>query len=163
MVNNNQYGWWGIKWAWWIGAPLKRWKNFKDFFFFSKTPALPHYDFVCFNANGARRGSSPPFSSGGTTFQAIVSSLLKEVKSKPTPSHFLKRFENIPTIFLLPMTLHLKALAFLEWGLLGQFSGLWPSPMFMEFCILKSWKVLIKGDKTHYAHARSFYSFLFKN
>jgi hypothetical protein len=54
------------------------------------------------------------------------------------------------------------ALKLVDQGLIGQFTGLWPSPRAMMIWIQKSWKPLIKGQLIHFFYDQGFYAFLFK-
>lgn len=50
------------------------------------------------------------------------------IKNRASISKFVKRMEEIPEISLPPALPRKAALSLAERGLVGQFTGLWPSP-----------------------------------
>lgn len=69
--------------------------------------------------------------------------------------------ENIPEISLPPETPIQVALSLAERALVGQFTGLWPSPKTTETWVNKNWAPLIKRSITSYFLGRGFFLFEF--
>ena len=65
----------------------------------------------------------------GTTkaFASLISAM-GLAKYRPSITKFVKRLEDIPEISLPPTLPRRAALALAKGGLVGQFTGLWPSP-----------------------------------
>jgi hypothetical protein len=94
-----------------------------------------------------------------TAFSSFITSLPKP--SKHPSSHFVKKLDEISTIPIQDNSINL-VLCFVENGLIGQFTGIWPSPRAMATWIDKNWTPLIKGHLSHSFCARVFFAFLFE-
>ena len=78
-------------------------------------------------------------------FQSIVAGLPPvPVPAAPT-SKFVKRSE-VPEVKLCSVASKRKAVALSEKGLIGLFTGLWPSPRSVEIWLNKNWRTLIQGE-----------------
>ena len=95
-------------------------------------------------------------------FQALAPSVPNPPVTKPPTSNFVKRVA-VPKVQIMSTASRMKALALRERGLIGQFSGIWPSPKSMEIWISKNWMPFITGGLQHYFCGKGFYTFLFEN
>lgn len=78
-------------------------------------------------------------------------------KKAPEPSKFVKRLEDIPAISLPPETPMQVALSLSERALVGQFTGLWPSPKSTESWVSRNWAPLIRESVTSYFLGRGYF------
>ena len=69
-----------------------------------------------------------------TTFKALVQAVVPQAASH-TPSKFVKKMDEIPSLELSPLDPCQKALLLSEQALIGKFTGLWPSPKAVEIWI----------------------------
>ena len=98
-----------------------------------------------FRMRSAGGGSPPPLSpSDEAAFARLVSASGKKADSAPPPK-FVKKLDAIPVIALPPeKTIHL-AVSLAERALIGQFTGLWPSPKSTETWVQNNWRPLISN------------------
>jgi len=110
-------------------------------------------------------GSSPPPSphspsADEVSFARLIQATRKKVGSAPPPK-FVKKLDAIPEIELpSEHTIHL-AVAFAEKALIGQFTGLWPSPRTTKSWVQHNWQPLIEQKVTSVALGRGFFLFDF--
>ena len=71
--------------------------------------------------------------------------------------------DSIPTVALPEEDTCKAALNLAERGLIGQFTGLWPSPKSVEDWSQRNWKPLIKDDVKSYFVGKGFFVFVFEN
>ena len=87
--------------------------------------------------------------------------------SKRQPSanqqKFIKRMDSIPSVALPEAETCKAALNLTEKGLIGQFTGLWPSPKSVEEWTQRNWKLLIKEGIKSYFVGKGFFIFVFEN
>jgi len=107
-----------------------------------------------------KRGLPPP-DPNVANFQASIASL-GNYAHKSLPTIFVKKMELIPEFKLLVATSRHMALALADRGLIGQFTGIWPSPKSMDLWMKKNWAAMIKGKLTYSFCGRGFYAFLFE-
>jgi hypothetical protein len=69
--------------------------------------------------------------------------------------------DDIPVISLPPETPIQVALSLADWALIGQFTGLWPSPKSTESWVNRNWASLIKERVTSYFLGRGYFLFEF--
>lgn len=100
--------------------------------------------------------AGPP--SSAEAFSQLLAGLPQKKKSEA--AKFVKRLKDIPKISLLPETPIQVALSLAERALIGQCTGLWPSPKTTETWVNKNWAPLIKRSVTSYFLGRG--SFLFE-
>lgn len=100
--------------------------------------------------------AGPP--SSAEAFSQLLAGLPQKKKSEA--AKFVKRLKDIPKISLLPETPIQVALSLAERALIGQCTGLWPSPKTTETWVNKNWAPLIKSSVTSYFLGRG--SFLFE-
>ena len=92
-------------------------------------------------------------------FKALVRS---GPKAKPSlSSKFVKKMEEIPSLELSPEEPCDLALLLAEKGLIGKFTGLWPSPKSVEAWMEDRWKPLMHGIVSLHAVGRGFFAFSF--
>jgi len=75
-------------------------------------------------------GLTPP-PSGTENNEEIFASLYSEAtdtRTRPSVSKFIKKLDEIPEVNLPPSLPRKSAITLAERGLVGQFTGLWPSP-----------------------------------
>jgi hypothetical protein len=76
---------------------------------------------------------------------------------------FVKKLDSIPSVALPAEETCRSALNLVERGLIGQFTGLWPSPKAVDAWVQRNWSPLVKeGIKIHLV-GRGFYAFVFDN
>lgn len=105
--------------------------------------------------------SSPPSSmiSSAEAFNRLLEGLPKKKNVEAAKS--VKKLDDIPEISLPPETLIQVALSLSEQALIGQFTGLWPSPKTTESWVKRNWSPLIKENVTSYFLGRGFFLFEF--
>jgi hypothetical protein len=84
----------------------------------------------------------PPPPSAADAFNLLLASLPK--KKKCEAAKFVKKLDDIPEISLPPEGPIQVALSLADRALVGQFTGLWPSPKSTENWVVKNWAPLIK-------------------
>lgn len=103
--------------------------------------------------------SSPLPLSPSKAFNRLLVGLPK--KKTPEPSKFVKKLDDIPAISLPPETPMQVALSLSERALIGQFTGLWPSPKTTESWVSRNWMPLIRENVTSYFLGRGYFLFEF--
>jgi hypothetical protein len=101
----------------------------------------------------------PPPPSAEDAFKSLLASLPK--KKKTEAAKFVKKLDDIPEISLPPEGPIQVALSLVDRALVGQFTGLWPSPKTTENWVVKNWTPLIKNSVTSYFLGRGFFLFEF--
>lgn len=76
---------------------------------------------------------------------------------------FVKRLTNIPTIALPSEDPCRSALNLAERGLIGQFTGLWPSPKTIESWVQRNWRPLVQDGISSHLVGKGFFVFVFTN
>jgi hypothetical protein len=79
-----------------------------------------------------------------------------------TQQKFVKKMDSIPSVALPEEEICKAALNLAERGLIGQFTGLWPSPKLVEEWIQRNWKPLIKEGVKSFFVGKSFFVFVFE-
>ena len=105
-------------------------------------------------------GSSPP--SEIATFRSLVAASGKR-KPSQLQQFFFKKLANIPSMDLPTEQPCRITLNIADQGLIGQFTGLWPSPKTIEGWIQRNWKPLISEGIRSNLIGNGFYVFLFEN
>lgn len=100
----------------------------------------------------------PPLSEA-EAFIKLLDSLPK--KKATEAAKFVKRLDDIPEISLPPERPIQVTLPLAECALVGQFTGLWPSPKATESCVARNWTPLIKSRVTLYFLGKGFFLFEF--
>jgi hypothetical protein len=112
---------------------------------------------------GSPRASSPPHPPpplpNDVAFSVLINSLPK--KKKKECSKFVKRLEEMSEVSLPPDIPIQIALSMSEHVLVGQFTGLWPSPKATETWGIKNWKPLIKQNLTSHFLGKDYFLFEF--
>lgn len=91
----------------------------------------------------------------------MVTMYARRSKAQPTP--FVKRIEEILEPKLPPSSTRHKYLTLANQGLVGKFTGIWPSPKIVATWVQKYWKPYIKGQLHQFFCGRGFYAFLFES
>eukprot|EP00253_Pinus_taeda_P011388 PITA_11388 len=99
--------------------------------------------------------------SAAEAFSRLLADSLQKKKSEA--SKFVKRLDDILEISLPPETPIQVALSLAERALVGQFTGLWPSPKTTKSWVNRNWAPLIKGSVTSYFLGRGFFLFEFSS
>ena len=127
------------------------------------TPARPSS--ACSGPDPAmddRRAPDPPPPLEVSAFRAMIA-----VAPKRPPSmyqqKFVKKMASIPSVALPEEDTCKAALNLDERGLIGQFTGLWPSPKSVEDWTQRNWKPLIKEGVKSYFVGKGFFVFVFEN
>jgi len=106
-------------------------------------------------------GEPPPApSEEEKAFLRLIKGMGKRKDALPPPK-FVKRLESVPEIALPEEKSMRVAVSLAERGLIGQFSGLWPSPKTTEKWVQNSWRPLIKNGVTSYPVGKGFFLFEF--
>ena len=93
-------------------------------------------------------------------FRSLVAAAEKRPPSA-SQQKFVKKLDNIPTVSLPVEDACRSALNLAERGLIGQFTGLWPSPKAVEDWDRRNWTPLVKeGIKSHFV-GKGFFVFVF--
>jgi len=95
----------------------------------------------------------------------IFASLISEnatSRIKPSASKFVKKLADIPEIPLPPSLPRKAAISLAERGLVGQFTGLWPSPRVVQKWLERNWNANIQGKIAIRFCRRGYYTFLFE-
>ena len=81
--------------------------------------------------------------------QLLAFKALVQVVDPPTasqaPSKFVKKIDEIPSLELSPSDPCQKALILSEKSIIGNFTGLWPSPKAVELWIVEHWNHILQG------------------
>jgi len=75
---------------------------------------------------------------------------------------FVKRLEDILEISLPPALPRKAELSLAERGLVGQFTGLWPSPKTIQKWVERNWSATINGKISIRFCGRGYYTFHFE-
>ena len=101
----------------------------------------------------------PPPTSAAEAFDRLLAGLPK--KKNVEAAKFVKKMDEIPEISLPAETPIQVALSLSERALIGQFTGLWPSPKTTESWVNRKWAPLIKESVTSYFLGRGYFLFEF--
>ena len=113
--------------------------------------------------HGSPRASSPlhppPPLPNNVAFSSLIKSFPK--KKKAECSKFVKSVEEMSEVSL-PLDIPIQvALSMSERVLVGQFTGLWPSPKATKTWVIKNWKPLMKQNVTSHFLGRGYFLFEF--
>jgi len=95
------------------------------------------------------------------SFASLISTMGPR-KNRPSVTKFFKRLEDIPEISLRPALPCRATLSLAECGLVGQFTGLWPSPKTMQKWVEMNWMASIDGKISIRFCGRCYYTFHFE-
>lgn len=95
-------------------------------------------------------------------FKSLVASGPKRPPSA-TMQKFVKKMDTIPSVALPEEETCKAALNLAEKGLIGQFTGLWPSPKTVEEWTQRNWKPLIKEGVKSYFVGKGYFVFVFES
>ena len=94
-------------------------------------------------------------------FQSIVASQPAVQPAAASSSHFVKRVD-VPEVKLSSAASKRKAITLLEKGLIGLFTGLWPSHRSVEVWLNKNWRTLIQGEVQQIFCGKGYFTFIFE-
>ena len=94
-------------------------------------------------------------------FQSIVASQPIVQPAAASSSRFVKRVD-VPEVKLSSTASKRKAVTLSEKGLIGLFTGLWPSPRSMEVWLNKNWRTLIQGEVQQIFCGKGYFTFIFE-
>lgn len=109
-------------------------------------------------------GSEAPLSSPPEVeaFRKLIAAAGKRTISR-SQQKFVKKLDNIPMVELPVEETCKSVLNLVERGLIGQFTGLWPSPKAIEEWVKRNWIPLVsEGIKSHFV-GKGFFLFVFDN
>eukprot|EP00253_Pinus_taeda_P017979 PITA_17979 len=95
-------------------------------------------------------------------FKAMIDSNSKHLPSD-RQQKFVKKMDSIPSVALPEEETCKVALNLAERGLIGQFTGLWPSPKSVEEWTQRNWTSLIKEGIKSYFVGKGFFVFVFES
>jgi len=114
-----------------VGAqPASRWPSF----------AIPCWPFILWMA-----GLAPP-PPGSENHEEIFTSLFSDSaisRTRPTVTKFIKKLDEITEVNLPPSLPRKSAIILAERGLVGQFTGLWPSLRSVQKWVERNWSAMI--------------------
>jgi hypothetical protein len=108
------------------------------------------------------RGSPTPLPSEIDAFKKLFVACNKQPASDSLQK-FVKKLDNIPSIDLPIEETCRSALNLAERELIGQFTGLWPSPKAINAWVQRNWSPLVKEDIRSHLVGRGFFVFVFDN
>ena len=76
---------------------------------------------------------------------------------KGDPPKFVKRIEDVPEVALPPEETIQVALSLADRALIGQFTGLWPSPKTTDSWVQRNWRPLISKNVASYSVGRVYF------
>ena len=91
-------------------------------------------------------------------FNRLISSQSSR-SGKGEPPKFVKRIEDVPEVALPPAETIRVALSLADRALIGQFTGLWPSPKTTDNWIQRNWRPLISKNVASYSVGRGYFLF----
>lgn len=105
------------------------------------------------------QSTDPPSDPAFDAFNQLLAGL--PPKKRSDASKFVKKLNEIPEISLPLETPIQVALSLADRGLIGQFTGLWPSPKSTKNWVNRNWAPLIKQSVTSYFLGRGYFLFEF--
>ena len=109
---------------------------------------------------GGGPAAPPPFPPEIEAFKALVTASRKRQVTGPQQK-FVKKLDSIPKVALPEEEICRSALNLTEKGLIGQFTGLWPSPRAVEEWVRRNWLPLVNEWIKIYFVGKGFFVFLF--
>ena len=82
-------------------------------------------------------------------FDRLITNHAKSSGKKELPK-FVKRIEDVPEVALPPEETIRVALSLVDRALIGQFTGLWPSPKTTTSWVQRNWRPLISKNVASY-------------
>jgi len=108
----------------------------------------------------------PPDPPGGDpALQQAFSNLIKSLpqqRPRPTASKFVKKLDVLQEVLLPPTIPRMAALSLAEKGLIGQFTGLWPSPKTVQRWVERNWADKTQGKISIRFCGRGYFTFHFE-
>jgi len=108
----------------------------------------------------------PPDPLGGDPeLQRAFSNLVKSLppqRPRPTTTNFVKKLDVLQEVHLPPTIPRMAAISLAEKGLIGQFTGLWPSPKTMQRWVERNWSDKTQGKISIRFCGRGYFTFHFE-
>ena len=95
-------------------------------------------------------------------FDRLISSHNRR-SGKAEPPKFVKRLEDVSEVALPPEETIRVALSLADRALIGQFTGLWPSPKTTDSWVQRNWRPLITNNVASYSIGRGYFLFDFES
>ena len=95
-------------------------------------------------------------------FDRIIGTQNKRSGPRDLPK-FVKRVEDVPEVALPPEETMRVALSLADRALIGQFTGLWPSPKTTDSWVQRNWRPLITNNVASYSVGRGYFLFDFES
>lgn len=95
-------------------------------------------------------------------FSALVKSLQPQ-RTRSTLSKFVKKLDGLQEVVLPPSIPRMAALSLAERGLIGQFTGLWPSPKTVQGWTERNWPDKVNGKISIRFCGKGYYTFHFES
>jgi hypothetical protein len=109
-------------------------------------------------STGGETSPPPPLSSPPRDIEAFCALTGLALKSiKVPPSKFVKKIDEIPKVPVHASSSKNVAVCFATNGLIGQFTGIWPSLTAVANWVDQSWKPLIKGKVSSSFYGKGFF------
>lgn len=83
-------------------------------------------------------------------------------RNRQSVNKFVKKLKSIPEISLPPTFPRRASISLAERGLVGQFTGLWPSPKLVKNGVEINWNATTQGKIEIRFYGRGYYTFLFE-
>jgi len=99
-------------------------------------------------------------------YEELFASLIPDnasSRSRPSVSKFVKKLDQIPEVSLPPSLPRKSVITLAERGLVGQFTGLWPSPRSVQKWVERNWNAMTQGKIAIRFCGRGYYTFLFES
>ena len=95
-------------------------------------------------------------------FDRLISSHIRKSRHSEPPK-FVKRLEDVLEVALPPEETIRVALSLADRALIGQFTGLWPSPKTTDSWVQRNWRPLISKNVASYSVGRGYFLFNFES
>ena len=106
-------------------------------------------------------GGDPP-SNRSEAFERLISNSVNRSSKRELPK-FVKRIEDVPVVALPPEETIRVALSLADRALIGQFTGLWPSPKTTDSWVQRNWRPLITKNVASYSVGKGYFLFDFES
>ena len=107
-------------------------------------------------------GGDPSLNLCMDAFDRLISSHNRRF-GKGDPPKFVKRLEDVSEVTLPPEETIRVALSLADRALIGQFTGLWPSPKTTDSWVQRNWRPLITNNVASYSVGRGYFLFDFQS
>lgn len=95
------------------------------------------------------------------TFSTLVKSMPPHL-ARPIVSKFVRKLDGLQEVSLPPTLPRMATLALAEKGLIGRFTGLWPSPKIVQRWVERNWTDKIQGKISIRFCGKGYFTFHFE-